>query len=94
MGTARGLSFGGASLEERTHGTVNYVAFDLETTGLRPSVDRILEIGAVRVEDGEVTGTYETLGDHALPIPTRILKLHFQTHSTFTGGNRSSHTAK
>ncbi|MCC8100906.1 MAG: 3'-5' exonuclease [Clostridiales bacterium] len=52
-----------------------YIAFDLETTGLRPSVDRILEIGAVRVEDGEVTGTYETLVDHALPIPEKITEL-------------------
>ncbi|MCD8398722.1 MAG: 3'-5' exonuclease [Lachnospiraceae bacterium] len=75
MGTAMELPFGGSSLEEGTHGTVNYVAFDLETTGLRPSTDRILEIGAVRVEDGEVTGTYETLVDHALPIPQRITEL-------------------
>ena len=41
----------------------SYVAFDLETTGLRPKYDRILEIGAVRVEGGEVTGTYETFID-------------------------------
>lgn len=69
------LSVHDVSIEERVHGTVNYVAFDLETTGLRPTVDRILEIGAVRVEDGEVTGTYETLVDHALPIPKRITEL-------------------
>ena len=31
----------------------SYVAFDLETTGLRPTIDRILEIGAVKVEGGE-----------------------------------------
>ncbi|MCD8022846.1 MAG: 3'-5' exonuclease [Lachnospiraceae bacterium] len=53
----------------------DYVAFDLETTGLRPTLDRILEIGAVRVEDGEVTGTYETLIDHGLPIPREITAL-------------------
>lgn len=36
----------------------SYVAFDLETTGLRPKYDQILEIGAVKIECGEVTGTY------------------------------------
>ncbi|MCD7818241.1 MAG: 3'-5' exonuclease [Lachnospiraceae bacterium] len=53
----------------------DYVAFDLETTGLRPAADRILEIGAVRVEEGVITGIYETLVDHGLPIPEQITKL-------------------
>lgn len=52
-----------------------YVAFDLETTGLRPSQDRILEIGAVKVEGGEVTGVYETLVDNGVAIPERITAL-------------------
>lgn len=52
-----------------------YVALDLETTGLRPKYDKILEIGAVRVEDGEVTGTYETFIDHGVEIPQRITEL-------------------
>ena len=34
-----------------------YVALDLETTGLSPMRDQILEIGAARVENGEITGT-------------------------------------
>ncbi|MCD8335735.1 MAG: 3'-5' exonuclease [Lachnospiraceae bacterium] len=75
MGSAIEMPSLCASAAEKTQGTVSYVAFDLETTGLRPSSDRILEIGAVRVEDGEVTGTYETLVDHALPIPERITEL-------------------
>ena len=33
---------------------MNYVAFDIETTGLNPKYDKIIEIGAVRVRDGEV----------------------------------------
>ena len=53
----------------------SYIAFDLETTGLRPASDRILEIGAVKVEGGEVTGTYETLIDNGISIPPRITEL-------------------
>ena len=31
----------------------SYIALDLETTGLNPKQDKIIEIGAVRVENGE-----------------------------------------
>ena len=31
-----------------------YVVFDLETTGLRKAVDKIIEIGAVKVKDGKI----------------------------------------
>ena len=44
-----------------------YVALDLETTGLSPMRDQILEIGAARVENGEITGTYETFVDGRKP---------------------------
>ena len=43
-----------------------YIALDLETTGLSATKDRILEIGAVMVENGEVTGTYETFVDNGV----------------------------
>ena len=35
-------------------GTDTYVALDLEMTGLHPKQDRIIEIGAVLVEEGEI----------------------------------------
>ena len=31
-----------------------YVALDIETTGLNPAVDRIIEVGMARVEDGHL----------------------------------------
>ena len=52
-----------------------YVAFDLETTGLRPGPDRILEIGALKVEDGDVAATYETFINPCICIPPRITEL-------------------
>lgn len=53
----------------------SYVVFDLETTGLRPTQDSILEIGALKVEEGEVTGTFETFIDSGVVIPERIVEL-------------------
>jgi len=38
----------------------SYVCIDLETTGLSPKHDKIIEIGAVKIVDGEIAGTYET----------------------------------
>ena len=37
-----------------------YVALDIETTGLNPAVDRIIEVGMARVEDGQITQKYST----------------------------------
>ena len=39
----------------------DYVALDLETTGLSPRKDTILEIGAVRVKDMKVQDQYAAL---------------------------------
>lgn len=64
-----------AQYEKGKNMEYSYIAFDLETTGLRPNQDRILEIGALKVECGEVTGTYETFIDNGVTIPERITSL-------------------
>jgi len=40
---------------------VNFISFDLETTGFIPSVDQITEIAAIRFVDGEPAGLFSTL---------------------------------
>lgn len=52
-----------------------YVVVDLETTGLSPENDRILEIGAVKVEKGRVTDTFCTFVDPEMEVPERIRQL-------------------
>ena len=39
----------------------DYVCVDLETTGLHPKTDKIIEIGAVRVRKGKVEETWQSL---------------------------------
>lgn len=52
-----------------------YVVVDLEMTGLNPRRDRILEIGAARVEHGEVTAQYETFVNPGVGIPEKVREL-------------------
>ena len=52
-----------------------YVSLDLETTGLEPKKDRIIEIGAVKIRDGQIQETYATLVDPQTKIPERITEL-------------------
>lgn len=52
-----------------------YVAVDLETTGLYPGRDRILEIGAVKIRDGVEVDSFQTLIDPRMEIPERITEL-------------------
>ena len=50
---------------------VEYVVFDLETTGLSAGRDRICEIGAQRVVELELRDTFETLADPGVSTPPR-----------------------
>src|ERR1044072_3478529 len=49
--------------------SMRFIAFDLETTGTLPGVDRIVEVGAVRFVNGEVDAVFSTLVDPQGPIP-------------------------
>ena len=52
-----------------------YVVFDIETTGFSATSDRIIEIGAVKVKDGNITDYYSTFVNPEVPIPFEITKL-------------------
>ncbi|MBE0415967.1 MAG: 3'-5' exonuclease, partial [Dehalococcoidia bacterium] len=49
-----------------------YVSLDLETTGLDPQSDEIIEIGAVKFRGNEVVETFHTLVKPYRPLPYRI----------------------
>ncbi len=53
----------------------DFVVFDLETTGFSPQQNRIIEIGAVKVEHGKITKRFSTFVNPEAPIPFRIEEL-------------------
>lgn len=53
----------------------DFVVLDLETTGLDPEWDCIIEIGMVRVRHGEVAAEYSTLVNPGMPIDDFIAEL-------------------
>ena len=46
-----------------------FIAFDVETTGLNPVTDRIVEIGAVIFQNGKVNKTFSSLVNPGISIP-------------------------
>lgn len=52
-----------------------YVVFDLETTGFSSIKDKIIEIGAVKVENGVITDKFSTFVNPKVPIPFEITNL-------------------
>ena len=63
------------------HGTQNmrfdeeYVAFDLETTGLSSKTDRIIEIGAVVLKEGKEVERFQTFVDPERKLDRKIVDL-------------------
>ena len=54
---------------------MDYTVLDLEMTGLAPKRDKVIEIGAVKVRDGKIADTYETLVQPGMPIPESVTEL-------------------
>ena len=64
---------------------MRFIAFDLETTGTLPGVDKIVEIGAVRFVDGQVEGVYSTLVDPKITMPEGASRVNGITDDMLKG---------
>lgn len=56
--------------------SIDFCAVDLETTGVNPAFDKILEIGAVRfrIDGGNIC--YQTLVNPGIHIPENVIRIH------------------
>lgn len=63
----------------------HYIALDLETTGLDPKKDKIIEVGAVRVRNGKVTDRFQSLIDPGVVLPDQITQLTGITQEELNG---------
>jgi DNA polymerase-3 subunit epsilon/ATP-dependent DNA helicase DinG len=61
------------------------VALDLETTGLDPNRDQIIEIGAVRFRDGRIEDEWSTLVNPGRSIPKEVTQLTNISNSMVAG---------
>lgn len=64
---------------------MRFIAFDLETTGILPGVDRIVEIGAVRFNDNTIDAVYSTLVDPKISIPEGASRVNGITDDMVSG---------
>ena len=62
-----------------------FICLDLETTGLEPSKDRIIEVAIVRFTFEKVIETYETLIDPECPISKESMAIHHITDDMVKG---------
>ncbi|MEO7994442.1 MAG: exonuclease domain-containing protein [bacterium] len=53
----------------------NFVVFDLETTGGKPPTERITEIGAVKIANGQMVAEFQTLVNPGKAIPPFVARL-------------------
>jgi DNA polymerase-3 subunit alpha (Gram-positive type) len=53
-----------------------FVSFDVETTGLNPATDRVIELAAVRWHDGHIIAAFHTLVNPETPIHPASYAVH------------------
>ena len=56
---------------------MDYVVFDIETTGLYPSQDKIIELGAAKVCDGKIVDTFSAFVNPGKLLPPKIVEKYY-----------------
>jgi len=73
-------------LERNSDSTNRYVALDVETTGFSPkNGDRVIEIGAVAIENQSIVAEFSSLINVNKMIPWRVQQVHGITNKMLSG---------
>ena len=64
-----------------------FVALDIETTGLSPRWDRVVEIGALKFRSGDPIDEFQILVDPGRPIPQEVISIHGITDDMVKGAS-------
>ncbi len=59
-----------------------FIVFDIETTGFRAHKDKVTEIGAVKIVNGQVVDRFSEFVNPGVPIPQKIQELTHITNET------------
>jgi len=62
-----------------------YCALDIETTGINPVIDGIVEVGLIRFTMDRVLETWSTLVDPGRDMPEEVVKIHHITSDMVRG---------
>ena len=66
---------------------MEFVSFDLETTGILSHADHIVEIAAVKFENNEAVESYQRLVSIDVPIPEQAVAIHGITDEMLKGAS-------
>lgn len=53
----------------------SFVCFDIETTGLDPNIDKIIEIGGLKVKDKKIVGVFKEFINPGMLLPDKIIQI-------------------
>ncbi|MDP2859383.1 MAG: helicase C-terminal domain-containing protein [Bacillota bacterium] len=64
---------------------MKFVALDFETSGTDPQTDRVIQVGAVRMEDGQVAARFSSFVASVRSIPVRVKRMTGITEADLAG---------
>lgn len=71
-----------------------FTIFDTETTGMSPSLDRIVEIAAIKIDTNGIQSRFHSLVNPECPIPRQAIQVHHITDDMVVNAPTFEHTGE